>query len=99
MNHNRARYSPVIGTAILFAGPILLSYPFLAAWGRAGNDGSSLSVWLYPVLLLSLVAGCTGFMILRFRTSTKLLMLLFYIPATALALFAWSYSWCGFCDF
>ncbi|MET3723075.1 hypothetical protein [Sphingomonas trueperi] len=99
MNMSRARYAPALGTAILFAGPPLLSYPFLAAWGQAGNYGNPFSVWLYPVLLLSMVAGCTDFMMLRFRTSTKLLMLLFYIPSVAIALFAWSYSWCSLCDF
>lgn len=99
MNISRARYAPVIGAAILFAGPILLSYPFLAAWGRSGSYGHELDVWLFPVLLMSLVAGCSGFTLMRLRTSTKLLMALFYVPAAAFALFAWSYSWCGLCDF
>lgn len=99
MRTSRSRYAPILGTVILFVGPILLSYPFLAVWGRSGNYGNPFSAWLYPVLLLSLVAGCTGFMMLRLRTSTKLLMLLFYIPTAAIALFAWSYSWGSLCDF
>ncbi|GEM_PF-4024127 len=99
MNISCNRYAPAIGTAILFAGPFLLSYPFLAAWGRTSSYVNSLNVWLFPVLVLSLVVGCTGFFMIQFRTSTKLLMLLFYVPATALTLFAWSYSWCRLCDF
>jgi len=98
MKVSPARYAPMIGTAILFAGPILLSYPFLAAWNGAASYPNPLSPWLYPVLLLSLVAGCTGFLLLRQRTSTKLLMLLFYVPAAVFALFVWSYSWCRLCD-
>lgn len=99
MKISRPRFAPSLGAWTLFAGPFLLSSPFLAAWGHAGNYGNPFVVWLYPVLLLSLVFGCTGFMMLRFRRSTKLLMLLFYIPAVAVALLVWSYSWCNLCDF
>ncbi|NKJ00723.1 hypothetical protein [Novosphingobium sp. SG707] len=99
MRTSHYRYTPVLGTVILLAGPFLLSYPFLAAWNRAGNYSNPFSAWLYPVLLLSLVAGCTGFITLRFRTSIKLLMLLLYIPTAVLALLVWSYTWCSLCDF
>jgi hypothetical protein len=99
MKISRPHLGPAFGIGILFAGPFLLSSPFLAAWGRAGNYDNPFIVWLYPVLLLSLVFGCTGFTMLRFRMSTKLLMLLFYIPAVAVALLVWSYSWCSICDF
>lgn len=98
MRTSRSLYAPVLGIIIILAGPILLSYPFLMAWGRLGNYGNPFSAWLYPVLLLALVAGCTGFILLRFRTSTKLLMLLFYIPTAAVALLIWSYAWCSLCD-
>lgn len=99
MKISRTRYGPALGIGTLFIVPILLSYPFLAAWNRASSYANPLADWLYPVLLLSLIAGCAGFVPLPLRMSTKLLMLLFYIPAAAFTLFLWSYLWCSLCDF
>ena len=99
MGITRIRCAPVFGTAILFVGPFLLSSPFLAAWNRAGGYQNPLAPWLHPILLLSLIAGCAGFFLLRQRTSTKLLMLMFYVPVAGISLLAWAYLWCPLCDF
>jgi len=92
-------YAPVVGIALLLAGPFVLSYPFLAAWYRAGWLGNPLSPWLLPVLATSLIVGSVGFVFLRFKTSTKVLMALLYVPMMCIALRYWSYSWCPLCAY
>jgi hypothetical protein len=93
------RWLPLAGFAILVGGPIAFSYPFLAAWHRSGIYVNPFSAWLFIDLFVALIIGCLGFALLRFRLSTKVLMLLFYIPSMSVALFAWSYIWCPLCDF
>ncbi|MFA5964870.1 MAG: hypothetical protein WC804_12700 [Sphingomonas sp.] len=98
MDTVRFRWSALAGLATLIVGPISFSYPFLVAWNHAGI-GTSLSAWLLLDLAVALLIGCSGFWPLRFRGSTKGLMLLFYVPTMAFALFAWPYAWCTLCDF
>jgi len=93
------RWLPLAGLAILVGGPIAFSYPFLAAWNHSGISANPFDAWLYVDLLVALIIGCTGLALLRFRVSTKALMLLFYIPTMSAVLLAWSFIWCPLCDF
>lgn len=95
----RFRWLPLAGVVILVAGPIVFSYPFLAVWNQSGISDNPLGAWLFADLFAALIVGCLGFVPLRFRISTKLLMVAFYIPVMSFVLFAWSYIWCALCDF
>jgi hypothetical protein len=99
MNIVRNRWLPLAGLATLIAGPIMFSYPFLAAWNRSGIYVNPYAPWMFVDLFVALMIGCLGFVPLRFRMSTKVLMLVFYIPAMSVVLLVWSYLWCPLCDF
>jgi hypothetical protein len=99
MDTVRFRWPALWGVTAIVAGPIVFSYPFLVAWYHAGVGTNPLGAWLLVDLAVALLIGCSGFVPLRFRGSTKALMLLFYIPAMASILIAWSYAWCPLCDF
>lgn len=76
----------IAGFVVLAAGPIAFSYPFLLAWNHGGVSVNPYSVWMPVDLFVALLIGCTGFIPLRFRISTKILMLIFYVPAVAFSL-------------
>lgn len=83
LTNELARRSKWFSMAIFIALPVVLTF---AVWPKTAGEGSSVGTWFHWAKVYSALAGCLGFMALRFIKGMDKNKLLLTFPAFILAL-------------
>lgn len=83
LTNELARRSKKFSMAIFIALPVVLTF---AVWPKTAGEGSSVGTWFHWAKVYSALAGCLGFMALRFIKGMDKNKLMLTFPAFILAL-------------
>ncbi len=83
LTNELARRSKYFSMAIFIALPVVLTF---AVWPKTAGEGSSVGTWFHWAKVYSALAGCLGFMALRFIKGMDKNKLMLTFPAFILAL-------------
>ncbi len=83
LTNELARRSKWFSMAIFIALPVVLTF---AVWPKTAGEGSSVGTWFHWAKVYSALAGCLGFMALRFIKGLDKNKLMLTFPAFILAL-------------